>query len=95
MRKPKTITLLIAGVGLCLTAPMLIFGSDCLRPVRDASGGYVLGPDGRVMFEYDTIAQIKLQWPAELMATVGLICLIWAAIRGARYFYDRVHKPAA
>jgi hypothetical protein len=95
MRKPKTLTLLIAGVGLCLTAPMMMIGSDCLRPVRDAGGKYVLRPDGRVLFEYDTIAQIKLQWLPELMATVGLICLIWAAIRGARYFYDRVHKPAA
>ncbi len=74
---------------------MMIIGSDCLRPVRDASGGYVLRPDGRVMFEYDTIAQIKLQWLPELMAAVGLICLIWAAIRGARYLYGRFHKRAA
>jgi hypothetical protein len=95
MRKPKTITLLIAGAGLLLTAPMMMIGSDCIRPVRDASGQYVMRPDGKVLFEYDTIAQIKLQWLPELMATVGLTCLIWAAIRGARYLYDRVHNKAA
>jgi hypothetical protein len=94
MLKPKTITLLIAGVGLCLTAPMMMVGSDSLRPVRKASGEYVLRPDGRVMFEYDTIGQIKLQWLSELMAAVGLICLIWAAIRGTRYLHDRFHKKA-
>jgi len=95
MRTPKTITLLIAGAGLCLTAPMMVVGSDSLRPVRSANGDYVLRPDGSVMFEHDTIAQIKLQWLPELMATVGLICLIWAAIRGAKYLYGRVHKKAA
>ena len=94
MLKPKTITLLIAGVGLCLTAPMMLVGSDSLRPVRKASGEYMLRPNGRVMFEYDTIGQIKLQWLPELMATIGLICLIWAALRGVRYLYDRIRKKA-
>ena len=95
MRKPKTITLLISGIGLCLTAPMMMVGSDNFRPVRKANGEYMLRPDGRVMFEYDTIGQIKLQWLSELLAAVGLICLIWAAIRGTRYLYDRVHKNGA
>ncbi len=94
MRKPNTIMLLVAGVALCLTAPMMIVGSDSLRPVRKASGEYMLRPDGRVMFEYDILGQIKLQWLPELMAALGLVCLVWAAIRGARYLHDRHHRNA-
>jgi hypothetical protein len=95
MSKPRTITLLVAGFGLILAAPLFLSPTDMIRPVRKASGEPVLRPDGRVLFEHDTIAQIKHDWLSELLGAVGLICLIWVAMRGARYLYDRVHKNAA
>lgn len=95
MRKPRTITLFIAGVGLCLAAPLFLRPTDMIRPVRNASGEYALRPDGRVLFEHDTIAQIKHDWLTEVLLIVGLICLVWSAIRGCRYLYERFHKNAA
>jgi len=91
MKKPKTITLIIVGFIFCLLAPNMMVGVDCLRPAKDATGAQVFRPDGKMLMEADTWGNIKVQWLSELLAAIGLICLIWAATRGARYLYDRFY----
>jgi hypothetical protein len=95
MRKPQTVTLLIAGFGLCLASGIFMRGSVALRPLYTPSGEIMRRADGSRMFEHDTLAQFQNNWFPYLMIAVGLFCLVWSAIRGVRFLYDRANKRAA
>ena len=95
MRKPRTITLLIIGLVLCLASGLFVRPTDMLRPVYTPSGEIVRRPDGSRMFEHDTFAQLRHDWLPDLMIVVGGLCLVWSAVRGVRLLYDRSRNKAA
>jgi len=94
MRRPRTITLLVAGVLFWLAASIFVIPTTMLRPIHGPGGEVVRRPDGRAMFERDTLRQIKHDWLPELMVAAAVGCFVWSATRGIRFLYDRVHNHA-
>jgi hypothetical protein len=95
MRKPRTITLLIVGLALCLASGLFARPTRMLRPVYTSSGEIMRRPDGSRMFEHDVLAQLRHDWLPNLMIVVGVLCLAWSAVRGVRFLYDRSRNRAA
>jgi hypothetical protein len=92
MRKPRTLTLLVAGVVLYASASLFVVPTTRLRLVRGPGGEVIRRPDGGALFERDTLAQFKQDWLPNLMLAAGVFFLGWSAFRGALFLYDRGHN---